>query len=130
MAEFVIDTSVWIDYFRARLNPVVEKRVDHGLENDLIILTDIIKHELLVGTTDERQYRNMIDLLSPLPVIRVENSELDKFNHFAWQVRKQGLGGKYTDINIAYLCSTRKLPILSLDGYFRKLAQKNWVKTL
>lgn len=130
MANFIVDTSVWIEFFKGRLpGPVLDNLVT-GLENDQISITDIIAHEILVGASTEGQYDDLNDMLSALPQLRIPDHALAEFNRFAWQVRKKGLGGKYTDIAIAYLSRLYHQPILSFDHYFSKLANTGWIQVI
>lgn len=130
MTKFIVDTSVWIDFFNSRLPETLLDNLKAGLENEQVCLTDIILHELLIGCRNRKQYQQLKDLLSPLEVLRIKDDQLDAFNLFAWTVKQNGLLGKFTDISIAYLSHLHHYPILSLDTYFAKLAEKKLISTI
>jgi hypothetical protein len=54
----LVDSSVWIDYFRAADTPQVAL-LDSFLGNVLLAVGDLIAAEVLQGVRDERQYRQV-----------------------------------------------------------------------
>ena len=50
----IVDTSVWIDYFRGKTTPQTEY-LERELDRRRLGLTDIILCEILQGVPDERQ---------------------------------------------------------------------------
>lgn len=124
MARFVVDTSVWIDFFRGVLKSQIFGILREAIELRVAVLTDIIRHEILVGARSENQYRELQRLLSPLECLRVGGEDLEGFDRFAWHLHRQGFKGKYTDASIAYLCHRHRIPLLTFDGYFQSLARR------
>ena len=83
-----------------------------------MVITDIIKHELIVGTNSEKEYKKLKELLSPLEILRLTDDKTEDFDTFSWVLRRKGFTGKYTDLNIAYLSKVYDYPVLSFDHYF------------
>jgi predicted nucleic acid-binding protein len=53
---YLVDTSVWIDFFKARANPAVQ-RLKSLLESGLEVgLSAIILQEILQGTSNQQQF--------------------------------------------------------------------------
>lgn len=128
--RFIVDTSVWIDYFRGALRPYVFENLAEGIRLGLAAVTDVIRHEILVGARSERDFRNLLRLLSPLDCLTIGETELSDFDRFGWELRRRGLKGTYTDLSIAFLCQRRDLPLLSFDSYFRALEKKGILKLI
>ena len=124
MARFLVDASVWIEFLRGRLKPNVYSNLSEGIRLNLAVMTDIIRHEILVGAKDTPHFRELKGLFSHLEFLRVTDEELPAFEEFAWSLGRQGFLGKYTDASIAFLASRHRLPLLTFDRYFNLLARK------
>ena len=129
MDKFIVDSTIWIDCFKGHLSDSMADRLAAGLENDQAVVTDIIVHEILVGAKNKKDYQELKNLFSALPQLRIE-SPLEDFNLFGWNLAKKGLTGKYTDLSIAYLSRLHNYPVLSLDGYFHRLAERDVIKVI
>jgi len=61
----LIDTSVWIDFFRGRSElEHVEKLKQCLLQNQEVVICGVILTEVLKGIRDEKQYRITSDYLN------------------------------------------------------------------
>ncbi|MBI2339068.1 MAG: PIN domain-containing protein [Deltaproteobacteria bacterium] len=130
MDKFIVDSSIWIDFFKGRLPDAVAAGLAAGLKNDQAVVTDIIVHELLVGAGSKKHYQELKNLFSALPLIRIEVHALEDFNLFGWNLARKGLLGKYTDLTIAYLSHLHHYPLLSLDGYFQRLGERGIIQVI
>jgi predicted nucleic acid-binding protein len=66
----LVDTSVWIDYFRGLSTPQTE-RLDRLLGNEPLAVGDLILTEVLQGFTDERAFNAAKRMLTALAVIEL-----------------------------------------------------------
>ncbi len=122
--KVIIDTSVWIDFFHGTLSPQEKDTFVALLEAEEVVITDIIKHELLIGTNSSSEYTSLNNDLSAIEEITIQPSIKEEFNYFGFELRKKGLLGKYTDSTIAFLSKKHKFPVWSFDKYFEKVEQK------
>lgn len=130
MDKIIADTSIWIDFFNGKLFEHVRSKFVSSIENNNIGITDIILHELLMGTHSKRQYQELEDMFGAITQFNLSTVSFSEFNQFAWKVHRLGLPGKYTDLNIAFLAHKHKCPILSFDKYFYKLGKKHLIKII
>ena len=128
--ETIVDTSVWIDYFSGKISSAHAKMLQLLLEQNQVVITDIIKHELLIGTNSQKEYDLLAHNLSGLKELWIEREFLKEFNQFGFDLRKAGLLGKYTDASIAFLASKHRMPVFSFDRYFHKLSQKKLISLM
>lgn len=128
MANFIVDTSVWIDFFRGKLARDPLQFLIEGIEHRIAGLTDVIRHEILVGALNDRDFNRLRGLLGPLESARIADLELEDFDRFSWQLRISGFRGKYTDASIAFVCHRDKIPLMTFDRYFGLLAKKNLIR--
>lgn len=64
MSALVVDTSVWIAFFRGESRPGLERALAAGL----VVLAPVVVAELLSARMQERARRDLEDLLSDLPL--------------------------------------------------------------
>lgn len=62
MAEVLVDTSVWVAFFRRDAAPPWRPALLDLLERDAVVLVDPIVAELLYGTRGERERAVVLDL--------------------------------------------------------------------
>lgn len=71
----VVDSGVWIDYFRGVPGPQVE-RLDSLLGNELVAIGDLMQAEVLQGFTSDRDFAQAKRLLTSLEVIDIAGREI------------------------------------------------------
>jgi predicted nucleic acid-binding protein len=71
----VVDSSVWIDYFRGQATPETD-RLDALLGGELLAIGDLILAEVLQGFTNPRDFDNALRLLTGLSVIDIGGQEI------------------------------------------------------
>ena len=130
MAKFIADTSAWIDAFCGTLKDSSKTFFETAVQERDVVLTTVIRVELLVGTPDRKQFDWLKKHLEPFECLSLRAEDNVKLEEFAWELGMKGLRGKFTDVSIAYLAHSSGLPILSLDGYFHKLAKKGIVEMI
>lgn len=124
MARILVDTSVWIDFLSGELSSDHKDFLNKKIADRFVVLTDIIRHEILIGARNHKDFNQLKSLLAPFEILRLDLDDLDDFDEFSWKLRLQGFRGKYTDVSIAYLSHKHKIPLMSFDSYFLHLAGK------
>lgn len=128
---YLIDTSVWLDYFRQRSNPVVakfeailEERLPYGI-------TGVIYQEILQGADSQEDFSNLQTYLEtqrffhPLDPILTYRHAADLY----FLCRRRGLTVRSTiDCLIAQIAIEHRLRLLHHDRDFTHIATV--VKTL
>ena len=120
----IVDTSVWVDFFRGAPTPKVTQFVDL-IERDAIIgLTDIILTEILQGLRTEADVRKVERRLAPFDVLRLV--DLDDYRRAASlyrAARRKGITIRRSlDCLIASVCVREGATLLHADRDFDLLA--------
>ena len=127
MAPIIVDTSVWIDFFKGEENEEV-KTLTQYLENDEpIYLCPIIIQEVLQGIRNETHYRKTKEYLFAFNILNDDGIEtaLDAVNIYR-SLRKRGVSiRKSNDCLIARYAYKYSLFILHRDRDF-DLILKNY----
>lgn len=71
----LVDSSVWIDYFRGVITPQTDC-LDRLLRDDLLVMGDLILAEVLQGFLNETDFAQAQSLLSALPLVPLVGGEI------------------------------------------------------
>lgn len=120
----VVDTSVWIDFFRDTTTWQVEHLAQLITDDEPVALTDIVLTEILQGLPTDREARRVERRLLAFDVLRLD--ALDDFRRAASlyrQARAKGVTIRRTlDCLIASVCVRDDVPLLHADTDFDHLA--------
>jgi predicted nucleic acid-binding protein len=115
----LVDSSVWIDYFRGTITPQAEK-LDALLGTEPIAVGDLILAEVLQGFGSERDFNQAKNLLTSLVIIELAGKEIaiQAAKNFRL-LRALGITVRKTiDTVIATRCIEAGLPLLYSDKDF------------
>ena len=125
---YLVDTSVWLDYFRNRSTQAVELFEEILAENLPFGITSMIFQEILQGADSPRDFSKLKDYLatqkfySPLdPILSYEQAADLYFN-----CRREGITLRGTiDCLIAQIAIEHQLRLLHSDRDFTHMATVN-----
>jgi predicted nucleic acid-binding protein len=122
--EVLVDTSIWIDYFRGGGN---SKDLDFLIDENLIVTNDIILAELIPYLKIKMQ-RKVIELLHEVKKISLD-IHWEEIIEFQVKCLKGGANGVgIPDLIIAQNAKQNNCKVYSLDKHFRLLNQVLKVK--
>ena len=119
----IVDTSAWIEYFRAG-EPCVVARVDRCLDQDLVGVGDIVYCEVIQGIRSSRQRREISSLLLSLPRYEMVGFAIaEKAARNYRLLRSRGVTVRKTiDVIIGTFCAERGFTIIHHDRDFDLMA--------
>ena len=115
----LVDSSVWIDYFRGVVTPQTEK-LDSLLGIEPIATGDLILTEVLQGFVSDRDFNQAKQLMTSLVVVDLagQGIAIQAARNFR-ALRKLGVTVRKTiDTVIATRCIESKMPLLYSDRDF------------
>lgn len=71
----LVDSSVWIDYFRGTVTPQTD-RLDTLLGNEPVAIGDLILAEVLQGFTNDRDFNQALRLLTSLQLVNLGGQDI------------------------------------------------------
>lgn len=115
----LVDSSVWIDYFRGSTTPQVE-RLDSLLGTELVAIGDLMLTEVLQGFTSDRDFNQAKRLMTSLEVVEIAGQEIAiKAARNFRSLRARGITVRKTiDTLIATRCIEGRNPLLFSDRDF------------
>ena len=115
----LVDSSVWIDYFRGVRTPSSD-RLDALLGEEALATVDVVLTEVLQGFTSDRDFDTALRLLTSLEIVPVmgETTALDAARNYR-RLRMLGVTVRKTiDTLIATRCIERSDALLYSDRDF------------
>jgi len=120
--KYMIDTSVWIDYFRDS-DKGLNDFIDHLIDEDVVYTNGIIKTELLIGTKTPKEYDLTKNNLDCLYTIDLDNQIFDEVSKVGFQLKRKGITVPLSDLIIAVQCFQHRLILLEKDRHFQKIKE-------
>ena len=120
----LVDSSVWIDYFRGQANPQTEL-LDALLGKEPLAVGDLILTEVLQGFVSDREFNQARRLMTSLVVIELGGQDVavQAAKHFR-TLRSLGVTVRKTiDVVIATRCIADQVPLLFGDRDFDPFVQ-------
>ena len=120
----LIDTSVWIDFFRGGASRENALLKDCLSRRDHIFTAGVIVQETLQGIRDDSQYRSVKEYLFLFPKIDSEFSDYVDAADVYRNLRKKGLTiDSPVDCLIAVLALRHRLSLLHKDSDFTQVSR-------
>jgi predicted nucleic acid-binding protein len=116
----LVDSSVWIDYFRGRRSAQTD-RLDELLSQQPILIGDIILTEVLQGFTSDSDFNKALRMLAALELIEIGGREVAIQAARNYRLlRARGVTVRKTiDTLIATRCIEDGIPLLFSDRDFQ-----------
>jgi len=116
----MVDTSVWIEFFRDNNTPEVKRLESYIQENERVFTGDLILAELLQGIRHSRELAVVEAAFRAFLVVEmVGESNARQSAAFYRQLRSQGITVRKTiDCLIATWCILNQTPLLHADRNF------------
>jgi hypothetical protein len=121
MTPVIVDTSVWIGFFR-KGDEKVSLLLDSLLEQDCVAICGIVEMELLRGVRPEERKR-LGSLLDALHYIETVRKDFIRAGERLNELRQKGITIPSTDALIAMICVRNNLPLFTLDTHFDHLPE-------
>ena len=122
----VVDTSVWIDFFRGRNHKLIEKMRDL-LDQDRVALTAPIRIEILSGVRPQ-QKPALNRVLSALPVFYPNQETWLKIESLIDEALSKGERFGAMDLLIAAIAQENNTHLWSLDKDFQRMEKLGWIE--
>jgi predicted nucleic acid-binding protein len=114
----LIDTSVWIAYFRDRDNRFAEK-VDEVLTFSEVYIPNVVIAELIQGAKSEKEISVIEEFIDAFNIIDQKENTWLNAGRLSFSVKRKGITVNIIDCYIATIANEHKCKIFSLDEHFK-----------
>lgn len=118
----LVDTSVWVDYFRGTSPPVSEK-MDSLLSEAVVCVPKIVLAELLQGAKSDREVAAIEDFLEAFTIIDHGPDTWMKAGKLSRRLRSRGRTIHLIDCYIAVIAEESRCALFTLDEHFREISK-------
>lgn len=118
--RILVDTSVWIEYFRDESSAVADK-VDQILSEDNVFVPKIVIAELMHGARSEKELSVIRDFLDAFQIIDQNEDSWIKAGKLAYDLKKKGKTFHLLDCYIAIIAKDFKCKIFTLNRHFKEI---------
>jgi hypothetical protein len=122
----VVDTSIWIEFFRGRNTALVDQ-LRKLLEQDQVLLAAPVRLEILMGAA-RKEVPTLRRVLSALPLLLPSDKIWQKLEVWVDRARKAGERFGSMDLLIAAIADDHGASVWSTDGDFARMARLNLAK--
>jgi tRNA(fMet)-specific endonuclease VapC len=127
--RILIDTSVWIEYFRNKSDGL-SKQVETILSYDDVIVPKVVIAELIQGARSEKEISVVEGFVEAFTVVDHEEGAWERAGKVAYGIRKKGRQVNLTDCYIAVIAKDNQCQVLTLDQHFKDIKDVAGIKLL
>ena len=119
--EVLIDTSIWVEFFRKKNSPI-SVRLREFLKLNLVCYTGPILVELYQGAKTQHEIEILDQLFDTIHYIQIKR---EHYHHAGLVSQRAARSGKIfstVDVVLAVLAHDEKLSLFSLDRHFQEIS--------
>lgn len=120
--KVLIDTSVWVEFFRGRNAGVVET-VSVLLRTGRAAYTGIIALELLNGAKGPKDMDTLFDAFDAMQRIDEKDTTFFDAGRMGYELARKGFTANTVDLLIAGIAVENGLSLMTLDKHFEAIAK-------
>jgi predicted nucleic acid-binding protein len=119
--NFMVDTSVWIDYFR-NTNKEQNDQIDSLIDENRVFINGIILSELLHGATNENDFNALASTMRGLNFVDTDQNGFERVGWNAYLLKRKGVSIPLSNLIIASNCIEHDLILIDNDKHFKTIS--------
>jgi len=119
VSAVVVDSSVWIEFFRGREFPALEEALSEGR----VLVPPLVVAELVSGATSRGDSQRVADLVGDLELVETPREHWVRVGELRRGLRSRGLSVSTPDAHIAQCALDVRGILLSTDAVFRRIGR-------
>ncbi len=121
MSDILVDTSVWLEFFRVKGSPYGEA-LDQLLEEERVCTANLIKAEIIPGARTPKQFRELREYFDALPLANEPASLWEEIMEAQFRLKRRGINGiSIPDLMIAVVAKANGKVIFTKDSDFQRI---------
>jgi len=118
--KVLIDTSVWIDYFKSTNNNIAEQ-VDEILNNAEVYVPKSVIAELIQGAKSEKEISVIEEFVNAFHIIDQSDDTWSKAGKLSYTMKRKGITANLMDCYLAVIAQENNCKILTRDRHFKDI---------
>ncbi len=122
--KVLIDTSVWIDFFRRKDVRLIEQ-IAILLKSKRVVYTGIVALELINGAKGQKELEVLYDVFSTME--KINEREITYFNagNMGYEIARKGYTLGVVDLLIAQVAIENDIALMTFDEHFKVIAKNS-----
>jgi len=120
--KVLVDTSVWIDYFREK-NRALQAKVDEVIDFYDVCVPRIVLAELIQGAKTDKEIAVIEEFSRAFTVIDQSEDTWIAAGKLSFTMKRKGVTVNLVDCYISILANENKCAVLTLDEHFKSIAK-------
>lgn len=120
MKYILVDTCIWVDFFKD-FNADLCDRLENLISEDRVLLSDVVRTELLVGARDKKELEVLSSVLEGLKIAKIDSEIFIKAGELGFFMRREGITLPLTDLIITAQAIDNESQIWTYDKHFDQL---------
>ena len=116
----LIDTSVWIAYFKAS-DPALVELVENIMTVAEICVPKVVLAELTQGARTEQEVLAIGEFVGAFTILDQQKEIWDKAGKLSFKMKRKGVSIPLVDCYIAVIANENQCRLLSLDKHFKEI---------
>ena len=116
----LIDTSVWITYFKAS-DPALVELVENIMTVAEICVPRVVLAELTQGAKTEQEISAIGEFVGAFTILDQQTETWDKAGRLSFQMKRKGISIPLVDCYIAVIADENQCKLLTLDKHFKEI---------
>lgn len=117
MTKVIIDTSMWVEYFKGG-NKEIIKKVKDLIQNEKAVLCGIVLSELIAGIKRKKDEDIIKEALDALPYIETSKQSWILAGRKMKELLEKGMKIPLSDLILAAIATEKDCEIFTLDKHF------------
>ena len=120
-AEYFVDTSIWIPYFRDGGGEYGDL-VDTLIDENRVHINGVVLAELLTGARNAAEIEELCSALAGLKFVPSDRASFASAGRNGFALKKKGISAPLSDLIIATECLDHGLVLIEADRHFAAIA--------
>jgi hypothetical protein len=116
MKKLLVDTSIWIEYFKGKKNVL---DIIHDKNNFEIFITGPIITELIQGIKTQKEKARFTICINALPKLQIDDNDWVNAGNLGNSLRKKGITVPLLDLIIFSIAKKNNCVLFTLDKHFQ-----------
>jgi len=125
----LIDTSVWIAFFR-NTSPELSEKVDKLISNAEVCVPQIVIAELIQGSKSDREITTIESFVDAFTIVGQTEDTWVEAGKLAYNLKKKGKTINLADCYIAIIAQEQGCKVYTLDEHFKVIQKSIGIKLL
>ena len=115
--NILVDTSVWIDYFK-NINSKAAEKLDELIQEECIYIPEVVIAELIQGAKTKKEVSFISDNFDAFHIIIPKENTWLRAGKLSFELKQRGFTVHLVDCYIAILARDHKCRIFTLNRHF------------